>query len=243
MNFRERMIAAAQKALKESVDSSAEMIADNIVPSFENMGMATVKPGEFAQEEITDQENLINKANMSNDNNFNKDNCECNAACVADEMINNMLDISGRDDDDVETQIEITAITDDEDEDDHYGHHHHDEFGESVMAKALKKALNGKTIEQYLVEATDYAGPLDFIPDTRINVSDVLQTLKNEIGEGSEGIHVDQLYDERKNNCYKVSQVDKNKLPKNLVVANLKLKLDDDTYKIDGKADNFPVAK
>lgn len=234
MSLRERLEQIAKKTCSEAVESSADMIADNTVPSFNEMGMATVRPGEFAQEEITDQENLINKANMSNDNNFNKDS-ENNIENLADEMLNNMLDISKPED----TDIEITAIMDNEKCPNHCCHH----FGESTLAKALEKVLNGRTFEQYLTEATDYAGPKDWNPDMRINVSEVIKTLKDEIGEGSEGIHVDQLYDDQKNNCYKVSQIDKNKLPKTLTVSNLKLTLDDDTYKIDSKSKDFPVAK
>ena len=233
MSFRKRLIAAAQKAIKESVDSSAEMITDNIVPSFDDMGMATVKPGEFAQEEITDQENLINKANMSNDNDFNKD-CD-NITDVANKIVDNMLDIS-----DPEADIEITTVMNDEECPECHNHHR---FGESVIGKALEKALNGKTFEQYLKEATDFTGPKDWNPDMRISVSDVLNTLKNEIGEGSEGIHIDQLYDKQKNNCYKVSQIDKNKLPKTLTVSNVKLTLNGDTYEIDSKSKDFPIAK
>lgn len=234
MSLRENLEKIAKKVCSEAVESSADMIADN-TSSFDEMGMATVKPGEFAQEEITDQENLINKANMSNDNNFNND--ENNIADIANEMLDNMLDIS-----EPEADVKITTImTDDECPDCHKKHIH--SFGESTLAKALNKVLNGRTFEQYLKEATDYAGPKDWNPDMRINVSEVLKTLKDEIGEGSEGIHVDQLYDEQKNNCYKVSQIDKNKLPKTLTVSNIKLKLDDDTYKIDSKSKDFPVTK
>ena len=236
MSFRDRLEAIAKTVCSEAVESSADMIANNTVPSFEEMGMATVKPGEFAQEEITDQENLVNKANMSNDNNFNKD-AEDNIEDMADEMLDNMLDISKP-----EADVKITTIMSDEECPNCHKHHHYN-FGESTLAKALNKVLDGRTFAQYLSEATDYAGPKDWNPDMRINVSEVIKTLKNEIGEGSEGIHVDQLYDDQKNNCYKVSQIDKNKLPKTLTVSNLKLKLDDDTYKIDSKSEDFPVAK
>ena len=52
MSLRERLLSIAKDKLQEGVDSSAEMINDNVVPSFENMGMANVVPGEFAQGEI-----------------------------------------------------------------------------------------------------------------------------------------------------------------------------------------------
>ena len=239
MDLRKRLTDAAAKVLKEGVDSSAEMINDNLVPSFDDMGMANVTPGEFAQEEITDTENLVNKADMSNDTDFNKEDCNhCDDMIdKAEKVMDDLVDISAPS---MSGSVEIVKTSEDYEED----KHHH--FGESAFAKIVKSALGGKSCEQYLAklnEATDYAGPLDFVPDTRINVSDVIKTLKNEIGDGSEGLHVDQVYDERKNNAYKVSQIEKDKLPKTLTVRNLKLNLDDDTYKIDEKSEDFPVAK
>ncbi len=231
MSLRERLLSIAKDKLQEGVDSSAEMINDNVVPSFENMGMANVVPGEFAQGEITDKENLVNTAEMSNDTEFNKEKVSGEDLMdKAKEMMNDLVDIS-----EPEETASVEIVKTPEEKCCH--------FGESKFAKLVEKVLNGKSCEQYLKEAGDYAGPLDFIPDTRINVSDVLNKLKAEIGDGSEGIHVDQLYDDNKNNCYKVSQIEKTKLPKTLVVQNLKLKLDDDTYKIDSKSEDFPVAK
>lgn len=240
MNLRKRLTDAAAKVLREGVDSSAEMINDNLVPSFENMGMAKVTPGEFAQEEITDTENLVNKADMSNDTSFNKEGCDhCDDVMnAAKEVMDDLVDISAPS---MTSSVEIVKA--DDEHKDEEGEHH---FGESTMAKIVESALGGKSCEQFLAklnEATDYASPLLYVPDTRINVSDVIKTLKNEIGDGSEGLHVDQVYDERKNNAYKISQIEKNKLPKTLTVCNLKLKLDDDTYKIDEKSEDFPVAK
>lgn len=241
MNIKERLIKVAKDRLQEDLDSSKNMISDNIVPAFDDMGMANVKPGEFASDEITDQENLVNTANMSNDNDFNADsnsgnvNAEIpNSGISTDEV--NISEPKA----DAAASIEIVKTIDKE----------HDcenplakFFSESRISKAVEKALAGKSCEQFLKEASDFAGPRDFVPDLRLNVSEVLNTLKDEIGEGSEGIHVDQVYDNDKRNAYKVSQIDKEKLPKNLHVQNVMLKLDGDTYKLDKPAEDYPLAK
>ena len=70
MSLREQLIKAAVDVLAEGTDSSKEMIAQNIVASFDDMGMANVNPGEFSPEEITDKNNLTNTAEMSNDTDF-----------------------------------------------------------------------------------------------------------------------------------------------------------------------------
>ena len=117
-------------------------------------------------------------------------------------------------------------------------------FGEGTYGKFMNEIMNGKDCMTFLSEATDFAAPKDFVPDTRINVSDVLNTLKNEIGDGSEAIHVDQIYDDQHNNAYKVSQVDKNKLPKSIQVSTVTLELgDDNTYFLNKKAESYPISK
>ena len=73
MKLTEQLFEAAKPFLcKEGLESSKEIIATNSVP-FSDMGMANTKPGEFAPEEITDPENLVNTAKMSNDNDFGND--------------------------------------------------------------------------------------------------------------------------------------------------------------------------
>ena len=67
MTFRDRLV----KAVKEAVESSKEMIDTNVT-DMDSMGMANVAPGEFAQEEITDKNNLVNQGSMSNDTDFNR---------------------------------------------------------------------------------------------------------------------------------------------------------------------------
>ena len=98
-------------------------------------------------------------------------------------------------------------------------------FGEntSETANALKEAIDE-------VVGTDYAGPLDFNPDTRINASDVLNTLKKEIGQGSEGIHIDRENASNGKYEYKISQVDEKLLPKKIVVGRQELVLKDGSY-------------
>ena len=334
MNLRERMLEAISKNLNEGIESSKEIMSNNIVPSFEEMGMANVEPGEFAQGEITDQENLVNKANMSNDNDFGKSSDTGNSFEKAvEDMANDLVDISASDNEDSDvTSLKIVKTTDnccDCEEDKH-------SFGESRLAKFVESILNGKTCEQYLAEKanynlkpinpalglanfeayvmdnflasmseedkhafvveaekemngdpeadpylilkkygeidelldynitpselywhmasknqlqreavkeSNYAGPLNFVPDVRISVADVVAALKNKIGEGSEAVHVDQEYDERKDNAYKVSQIDKNLLPKKLHVENVLLELDGDTYKVNKTSDAFPLAR
>jgi hypothetical protein len=428
MNLRERMLEAISKNLNEGVESSKEIMSNNIVPSFEEMGMANVEPGEFAQGEITDQENLVNKANMSNDNDFGKSSDTGNSFEKAvEDMANDLVDISAGDNEDSDvTSLKIVKTTDDCCDCEENKH----SFGESHLAKFVESILNGKTCEQYLAEKTNYnfkpinpalsqanfeayvmdellasmseedkqdfviecekemngdpeadpylilanygkiddmlaynitpselywhmasknqlqreavaektkynlkpinpalglanfearvmdnflasmseedkhafvveaekemngdpeadpyliltkygeidelldynitpselywhmasknqlqreavkesnyAGPLNFVPDVRISVADVVAALKNKIGEGSEAVHVDQEYDERKDNAYKVSQIDKNLLPKKLHVENVLLELDGDTYKVNKTSDAFPLAR
>lgn len=73
MSLKEELLNAAKPFLmKEGLESSKEIIATNST-SFDEMGMANSKPGEFSQEEITDPENLVNVSKLANDNNFNAD--------------------------------------------------------------------------------------------------------------------------------------------------------------------------
>lgn len=243
MNLREHLQAAATKALKEGTDSSKEILAQNIIGSFDNMGMANANPGEFAQEEITDKENLANVAAMSNDTDFEgkTENPQAGgidkAMNAAEELMKDVVDIS------VDKHCPEC-----------HEHHPHDEeaelhileFGESYMSKVIDKVLDGKTCEQFLMSLNEsnYAGPLDFVPDLRINVSDVITTLKHEIGDGSESLHVDQVYDDQHNNAYKVSQVDEKLLPKKIQVENILLELDDNNiYKVNKISNTYPLAR
>ena len=243
MNLREHLQAAVEKALQEGTDSSKEILAQNIIGSFDDMSINNVNPGEFAQEEITNKENLANVAAMSNDTDFEGkvENPQAGgvdkALDAAEELMKGVIDIS------VDEHCPKC----------HDGHHHDKEaelhvleFGESYMSGIIDKVLNGKTCEQFLMSLNEsnYAGPKDFVPDTRINVSDVMTTLKREIGKGSEGIHVDQVYDDQHNNAYKVSQIDEKLLPKKIQVETNILELGDDNIYYQNKvSDTYPMPK
>lgn len=107
---------------------------------------------------------------------------------------------------------------------------------ESVITKNIKKVVKESN-------GDDYAGPQDFVPDSRINASAVLNALKKEIGEGSEGIHVDQDQDEKDQKTWIVTQIDEKKLPAELDVINVTLKKDGNKYKVKGMKKDFPAMK
>lgn len=380
MNLRERLSKIAEAAIKEGVESSKDIISDNVVPSFEDMGMANVAPGEFAQGEITDKENLVNKGDMSNDTDFNKeDACPVEKALdAAEDMLSDLVDISAPKAD-ATLKIVKTTSCDEHGLDctcpecEHKHHHHHhgpfgestlneDEplymqnpqlvelynkwkgqlsdpsltlatmpgkpnpivikdmiddgidprtatvddyvcheindvadrfdhmpkawnsmidalvaaakespevrlnadnsewlpelklaeqpvnYGESIMGKIITKALGGKSCEEYLSEAvqmkeSEYAGPRDWNPDQRINAFDVLNALKQEIGDGSEGIHVVKDLDARQDPIYRVTQIDKEKLPKTLTVETITLKYEDGAYRPQGPSKEAPLTR
>lgn len=255
-NLREILIDAAASVLDEGVENSKEIIAQNVT-NFDNMGMANVNPGEFADGEITDKQNLVNAGEMSNDTDFegkatNVENGVENIVNVAQDLMQDIVDISAD-----EPHEGHCPECDNPDGKAckcggkcHCHHPHEDvhvfEFGESVLGKYIDEMLGGKTCEQWLNTLTEsnYAGPLDFVPDLRINTSDVINGLKHEIGDGSEGIHVDQIYDKRHNKAYKVSQIDEELLPKKIQIENVLLELGDDkTYYINKPSEAFPLAK
>ena len=299
MKLRERLINIASEVLTEGVESSKDIISDNSVPGgFDDMGMASVNPGEFSQEEITDHQNLENTANMSNDTDFEgkATNQSANPGNLVDkvqDMMGELVDISAPD---AEGSVTIVKSVEDNCGGDDpkclemkkKGH-----FGESAFAKIVENALGGKSCEQYLYEASNYythetpsgewvvcnakgeivatcdnekdaeealaelkktknecsmkesqyANNRDFVPQTGINASDVLNALKKELGDGSEALHVDEVADSENPKSYRVSMIDTKKLPKNLHVENVMLKLDGDTYSIEKLADEYPIAK
>ena len=164
MSFRDRLVNIVKSQMNEGVDSTADIIANNIVSSFDDMGMANVTPGEFSQEEITDKENLVNTANMSNDNNFDNENSGDSFIDMAKEVMNDIVDISG-DDSDV-AAVEITKSIDGCDDKEHEhececGHKHKGIFGESKLATIIENALGGKTCEQYMSEWNFHKNILD----------------------------------------------------------------------------------
>lgn len=108
-----------------------------------------------------------------------------------------------------------------------------------------KKSQFGECVKKKLRETAgdDYAGPQDFVPDSRINASAVLNALKKEIGEGSEGIHVDQDQDDKDKKIWTVTQIDEDKLPKTLSVINVELERDGNVYKVKEMRKDFPAMK
>lgn len=246
MTLKNRLFEILPNDIKEAVESSKDMIDNNVVSSFNDMSMADLTPGEFAQDEITDHENLVNKANMANDNDFGNDsNCKEDTGLCQNvlNMLDDIVDISAPAED---STVEIIQSTDaensNEDEAEESHLHKHIHFGESSFGKIIEKFLNGKTCEEFLTES-NYAGPRDYTPDLRISTADVLNALKNKIGKGAEAIHVDQEYDENKNNMYRVSQIKKDLLPSKLQVENVLLELDGDCYKLNKPSDSFPLSK
>jgi hypothetical protein len=106
-------------------------------------------------------------------------------------------------------------------------------LGESSFVKSIKKSLT----------ESDYAAPLKYVPDTRINAADVLNALKAKIGDGSEALHITSELDEEGNKLFSVSQIDKDKLPKEIDVESVTLKLGDKGYSIEKTVSDFPVKK
>lgn len=210
------------KKLMEGLESSAEMIDTNIV-DLEDM-RANVKPGEFAPNEITNKENLENTAKMANDNAAEDETVSSDNASVS-------ISISASSDNEEHDpecdcpecekrpMIDISADNDKSGIENIFGKI----FGESVFAKIVKESIEE-------VIGTDYPGPLDFNPDTRIGTADVLNTLKKEIGKGSEGIHVDRENAQNGKYEYKVSQIDEKLLPKKIQVGTQELTLKDGSY-------------
>ena len=218
------------KKICEGLDSSSEMIDTNLVNPDE-MGAATNAPGEFSDEEITNKENLENTAKMSNDNAPSESENMVTSVSVAitdDNCPVSNEDEHGPDCDCPECEkrpmVDISKPEDDEEDDSVQGMFSK-LFGEntSETAKALKEAIDE-------VIGTDYAGPLDFNADIRISAADVLNTLKKEIGKGSEGIHVDRENASNGKYEYKVTQVDEKLLPKKIKVGRQELVLKDGSY-------------
>lgn len=242
--LKERLTEVFVKQLKEGHENSKDMIASNST-SFDEMGMSHTAPGEFAQEEITDHSNLENTGSMANDTEFSgkADACcdgeKCDAVCAVASKIDDTMNDLASDIVDISVKDDEIEIDDDEEEEDEDEKRLMTMAHESVEG-SLKKAFEGMLKES---NGDDYAGPQDFVPDSRLNASAVLNALKKEIGEGSEGIHVDQDQNEKDEKVWVVSQIDEKKLPEKLEVINVTLKKDGNTYKVDGMKKDFPAMK
>lgn len=150
MSLKEELLNAAKPFLmKEGLESSKEIIATNST-SFDEMGMANSKPGEFSQEEITDPENLVNVSKMANDNNFNAESSESET----------VVSILGIDDDTIKDLGDLVNLgtgasceCDDPQCHDHCCHHHPRlaDVIESVLRKkdtALLESLNEAELDE-----------------------------------------------------------------------------------------------
>ena len=259
MNIKKRLTSVFSTEFKEGVESTKDMIDSNGT-TFDDMAMASNAPGAFSDSEITDAGNLSNEANMSRSDNDPASTCACEenplekATTEITKEIDNLVNIS-KPEEEAPVSVEVTKVAGDakeepkEDEEKEHEHEHkHEEllkhlFGESKFAEMVEKHLNNKTCEEFLKESF-YAGPLDFVPDTRFNVSDVINTLKGQLGDDALGIHVEKGVDPAtERNYYVVTQIDAAKLPKQITVENTTLELDGNTYYIDKLAKDFPVKK
>lgn len=214
MSLREQLFEAA-KPFMEGLESSKEIIATNSA-SFDEMGMANNNPGEFSDNEITDKDNLVNVGKLSNDTDFEgKADCECDCE-EGDDVLSELIKLGNDDDDEEVANIEITKI-----------------IGESKLAQELLKAL----------KESDYAGPLDFVPDTRVNASDVLNAVKAEVGQAAAGAHVEKEVDTNQNPHYVISQIDEKELPDTIQINTTVLKRDGNVYTPSEIAKEYPLGK
>lgn len=231
MTLRDRLL----NAVKESVESTYDMINSNTVDP-NQMGISTSAPGEFAPEEITDKQNLVNQGSMSNDNDYNKDECGC-------EVVAATVEITGNEEDQENNLLKISEpeeIVGPKEEDDVLEMHkrvHGIHFGESRFAKIVERALS----------ESEYGAPLSYVPDTRINSSDVLREIKAKLKDDEDkakvSINKNVDTEDNKTTIYTINQVEHDKLPKEITVENVVLKLDDklNNYVVKDTKENYPV--
>lgn len=220
MTFKTQILNAVRNSiheLKESCENSKEMLDKNLV-SFDDLSMTTNAPGTFSDEELTDKENLINKANIAD-----KDNSE---DLPDDLMAMVSVSVENTPVEDIKDMLDISVGSDD------------------IAAEKgeITDILDDECCKNKLGES-NYAGPLDYVPDLRINAADVLKALKNEIGTGSEGINIRDRVDANDDKCWVISQVDEELLPAELQVENVTLKLKDGVYYQDKPSKNYPLKK
>ena len=209
MSLKEELIKAAHPYLKEGRESSKEIIATNSM-SFEDTGMANSNPGEFAPEEITDHENLVNTAKMSNDTDFEgkADNCDCNCEGIS-----------------------VTVATTDEPE--------HELADILNLGKEEKKFHRIADILESVLKEGDYGGNLSYNPDKRLNPSDVLNAVKNAVDpELAPALSINKDIDANEEPIYCILNIDEKDLPEKIEIdtntdKKVVLKKDGKTYKFD----------
>ena len=226
MSLKDQLFEAAKPFLAEGVESSKEIIATNST-SFDEMGMANSNPGEFAPEEITDQENLVNTAKMSNDTEFS--NKEDNADVQIDaeiEIVKPLEDLVNL------GNGEMHSCEDPECPECHNHSHAHfhkiADMLESAKAECLKS-----------LKESDYAGNLSYNPDKRLNCSDVLNAVKNAVDpELAAKLSIVKNVDANEEPSYAIQNVDEKDLPATLEIdtntdKKVILKKDGNSYKFD----------
>ena len=220
MTFKTQILEAVKnsiKELKESSENSKEMLDSNLA-SFDELSMTTNAPGAFSTEELTDKENLINKANIADED----------AIEDLPEDLMTMVTVSVEDapDEDIKDMLDISVGSED------------------VAAEKgdIKDVIEDECCKNRLGES-NYAGPLDYVPDLRIGAADVLKALKNEIGEGSEALSIHDRVDANDDKCWVISQIDEKLLPTELQVENVTLKLKDGVYYQDKPSKDYPLKK
>lgn len=228
MNLKEQLFEAVKPFLvKEGIESSKEIIANNST-SFDDMGMAHTNPGEFASEEITDQENLVNTAKMSNDNDFNKDetvDAEVTVVSIMDKEMPETHDDLG----DVVNLGNGKEMDYPDEEHEHYMKFH-------KIADMFESAKN-----EYLqhLKESDYAGNLAYNPDKRLNPSDILNAVKNAVKpELAPALSVNKEVDANEEPSYVILNIDEKELPEKIEIdtntdKKVVLKRDGKAYKFD----------
>ena len=221
MSLKEELIKAAQPyMLHEGKESSKEIIATNST-TFDDMGMANTTPGEFAQEEITDHENLVNTSKLSNDTEFNKEEtcpeCGMEVTIVSDEMPKD------------EVLADLINLGKSEEDAEHRHEH---------LMKAFESILNNNTFSKGLKES-DYAGNLAYNPDKRLNASDILNAVKNAVKpELAPALSVVKNVDANEEPSYAIQNIDEKDLPEKIEIdtntdKKVVLKKDGNSYKFD----------
>ena len=231
MSLKDQLFEAAKPFLREGVESSKEIIATNST-SFDEMGMASANPGEFAPEEITDQENLVNTAKMSNDTDFsNKAEKDGDVEVSAEiEIVKPLEDLVNLGNGEMHSCEDPECQHEDECPEchDHMKFHKIADMLESAKAEYLKS-----------LKESDYAGNLAFNPDKRLNCSDVLNAVKNAVDpELAAKVSIVKNVDANEEPSYAIQNVDAKDLPATLEIdtntdKKVVLKKDGNSYKFD----------
>lgn len=226
MNLKQALTETA-KTFLEGIESSKEIIADNST-SFDEMGMANANPGEFAPEEITDQENLVNTAKMANDNDFGTDSAETEISFVS------ITDAPLAADNELEDLVNLGDEECCDNEECKHKLHKHPEYHH--MADVIESILKEKGNKLF---ESDYAGNLSYNPDKRLNASDVLNAVKNAVDpELAAKVSVVKNVDANEEPSYAIQNVEEKDLPATLEIdtntdEKVVLKKDGNSYKFD----------